>query len=200
MHDYGGYKALFRDGITELGCRVHARRKFFEQYQASGSALAKEALAHIAELYRIEEDAAGIDASARLTHRQQHAMPVLHAFKAWRVEQRKTTVGQSNTAKAMDYPVKRWDALARYVEDGRYPINNNPVENAIRPIALGCKNWLCAGRRTADIMSLLATTKANGLDPHAWLTDVLTRLPTTRDRDINTLLPLIGQWQPTPEG
>jgi transposase len=201
VDDYGGYKALFRNGITELGCWVHARRKFFEQYQASGSALAKEALARIAELYRIEADAAGMEASARLAHRQQHARPVLHAFKAWLVEQRTTTVGQSNTAKAMDYTLKRWDALARYVEDGRYPIDNNPVENAIRPIALGRKNWMFvgaerAGRRAADIMGLLATAKANGLDPHAWLTDVLTRLPTTLDRDIHTLLPLAGHWQP----
>ena len=160
-------------------------------------------MARIAELYRIEEEAAGMDASARLAHRQQHAMPVLHAFKAWLIEQRKTTVGQSNTAKAMDYTLKRWDALARYVEDGRYPIDNNLVENAIRPIALGRKNWMFvgaerAGQRAAAIMGLLATAKANGLDPHAWLTDVLTRLPTTLDRDIHTLLPLPGHWQPTP--
>jgi len=198
VDDYVGYKALFRDGITELGCWVHARRKFFEQYQASGSALAKEGLARIAVLYRIEEEAAGMDASARLAHRQQHAVPVLHAFKAWLIEQRKTTVGQSNTAKAMDYTLKRWDALARYAEDGRYPIDNNPIENAIRPIALGRKNWMFvgaerAGRHAADIMGLLATAKANGLDSHAWLTDVLTRLPTTLDRDIHTLLPLAGQ-------
>lgn len=203
VDDYGGYKALFRDGITELGCWVHARRKFFEQYKASGSALAKEALARIAALYRIEADAASMDAAARLTYRQQHAVPVLHAFKAWLVEQRQTTVSSSNTAKAMDYTLKRWDALARYVDDGRYPIDNNPVENAIRPIALGRKNWMFvgaerAGQRAAAIMGLLATAKANGLDPHAWLTDALTRLPTTLDRDIDTLLPLAGYWQPIP--
>lgn len=202
VDDYGGYKALFRHGITELGCWVHARRKFFEQYKASGSALAKEALARIAELYRLEAEAAPMDASARQAYRQQHAAPVLRAFKTWLVEQRQTTVGQSNTAKAMDYTLKRWEALARYVEDGRYPIDNNPVENAIRPIALGRKNWMFvgaerAGQRAAAIMGLLATAKANGLDPHAWLTDVLTRLPTTLDRDIDTLLPLRGHWQTT---
>jgi len=113
--------------------------------------------------------------------------------------------GDDARAKAMDYTLKRWDALARYVEDGRYPIDNNPVENAIRPIALGRKNWLFvgaerAGRRAADIMGLLATAKANGLDPHAWLTDVLTRLPITLDRDISTLLPLPGHWVAAPAG
>lgn len=81
------------------------------------------------------------------------------------------------------------------MDDGRYPIDNNAIENAIRPIALGRKNWLFAGseqagKRAAAIMSLSATTKANGIDPYMWLTETLTRLPTTRDRDIDTLLPL----------
>ena len=97
--------------------------------------------------------------------------------------------------KAIDYALRRWPALARVVDDGAFPIDNNPIENAIRPIAVGRKNWLFAGsetaaRRAAAIMSLLATAKANGLEPHAWLTDVLTRLPTTKDRDIESLLPL----------
>jgi hypothetical protein len=83
----------------------------------------------------------------------------------------------------------------RFLDDGAWPIDNNPIENAIRPIAIGRKNWLfagseTAGRRAAAITSLLATAKANGLEPHAWLTDVLTRLPTTKDRDIDSLLPL----------
>lgn len=108
-------------------------------------------------------------------------------------------VGNSGTANAIDYTLKRWPVLARYLDDGRYPIDNNPIENAIRPVALGRKNWLfagseTAGQRAAAIMSLLATAKANGRDPHAWLTDVLTRLPTTKDRDIDTLLP--HRWQP----
>ena len=95
----------------------------------------------------------------------------------------------------MDYTLKRWPALVRYVDQGHCPIDNNPIENAIRPIALGRKNWMFvgaerAGHRAAAIMGLLATAKANGLEPQAWLTDVLTRLPATKDRDIDTLLPL----------
>lgn len=203
VDDYGGYKALFRNGITELGCWVHVRRKFYEQYKASGSVLAQEALARIALLYRIEEAAAQMEAPARQAYRQQHALPVLQAFKAWLIEQRRTTVNNSKTAQAMDHTLKRWDALVRYVDDGRYPIDNNPVENAIRPVALGRKNWLFvgaerAGQRAAAIMGLLATAKANGFDPHAWLSDVLTRLPTTLDRDIDTLLPVAGHWQAMP--
>ena len=103
-------------------------------------------------------------------------------------------LGNTGLAGAIAYTQKRWNALARVVEDGRYPIDNNPAENAIRPIALGRKNWLftgseSAGQRAAAIMSLLATAKANGLDPYAWLVDVLTRLPTTLDKHLDSLLP-----------
>jgi hypothetical protein len=98
----------------------------------------------------------------------------------------------------MDYTLRRWPALARCLEHGEYPIDNNAIENAIRPIALGRKNWLfagslTAGERAANIMSLIATAKANGHDPYAYLKDVLTRLPSTLDRDIATLLP--HRWQ-----
>jgi len=195
VDDYGGYKALFRAGVTELGCWAHGRRKFFEQHQASGSLIAKEALDRIGELYGIEEACRTMDAQARYAYRQHHAQPQLTALKTWLDEQRRTVLGNSGTANAMDYTLRRWPALARYVEDGHYPIDNNRCENAIRPIALGRKNWLFvgaerAGHRAAAIMGLLATAKANGLDPHAWLTDTLDRLPTTLDRDIDTLLPL----------
>lgn len=199
VDDFAGYKALFAQGVTELGCWAHARRKFFDLHAASGSEVAREALARIAPLYRIEAQAHELDADQRHAHRQQHALPRLQSLKAWLDEVRPQVAGNSGTAKALDYTLRRWQALVRYVEDGTYPIDNNPIENAIRPVALGRKNWLfagsqTAGRRAAAIMSLLATAKANGHDPHAWLTDVLTRLPTTLDRDIDTLLP--HRWQP----
>ncbi|MCE3002574.1 MAG: transposase, partial [Xanthomonadaceae bacterium] len=108
-------------------------------------------------------------------------------------------LGASGTRNAIDYTLKRWPALMRYLDDGRHPIDNNPIENAIRPIALGRKNWLFAGseragERAAIIMGLLATAKANGHEPHAWLSEVLTRLPTTKDSEIGTLLP--HTWRP----
>jgi transposase len=150
-------------------------------------------------LYRVEAEAKAMTDEDRHTHRQQHAVPALRAIKTWLDELRPQVAGSSGTANAIDYTLRRWDALARYADDGSFPIDNNPIENAIRPIALGRKNWLfagseTAGKRAAAIMSLLATAKANGHEPQAWLTDVLTRLPTTLVRDIATLLP--HTWQP----
>jgi transposase len=199
VDDYAGYKHLFAAGITELGCWAHARRKFFDLHKASSSPIAQEALTRIAALYRSEAETADLDVAARHAHRQQHAAPILAALKAWLDRIRPTVAGNSGTSKAIDYTLRRWPALTRYLDDGRYPIDNNPIENAIRPIALGRKNWLFAGSETAGIraaaiMSLLATAKANGHDPHAWMSDVLTRLPMTLDRDIQTLLPY--GWKP----
>ena len=199
VDDFSGYKALFCTGITELGCWAHARRKYYDLHQASGSPVAQEALTRIAALYRVEAAARDLSAEDRMAYRQEHAAPLLQSLKVWLDALRPTVPGASGTAKAIDYTLRRWSALTRYLEDGRDPIDNNRIENAIRPIALGRKNWLFAGseragQRAAAIMSLLATAKANGHDPHAWLTDVLTRLPTTLDRDIGTLLPT--SWKP----
>lgn len=195
VDDYGGYKALFADGITELGCWAHARRKFVDVHKASASPLAQEAVRRIGELYAIEAKLRDRDAAARHRERQRHLAPKLDELKRWLDELSTTVLGNSGLAGAVGYTLKRWSALARILDDGRHPIDNNPIENAIRPIAIGRKNWLfagseTAGQRAAAIMSLLATAKANGLEPHAWLTDTLTRLPTTKDRDIDSLLPL----------
>jgi transposase len=199
VDDYSGYKALFQGGITELGCWAHARRTFFDAHKASKSLIAEEAIRRIAGLYRIEAEARDLDADARHEYRRRHARPLLDAFKDWLDDLRPNVLGNTGVRKAIDYTLKRWSALVRYLDDGGYPIDNNPIENAIRPIAVGRKNWLfagseTAGKRAAAIMSLLATAKANGIDPHAWLTDVLTRLPTTLDRDIGDLLP--NSWKP----
>lgn len=194
VDDFAGYKALFESGLTELGCMAHARRKFFDLHQANQSTHALEALERIGELYRIEAAARDMSPEDRRGYRLQHARPRLDAFHAWLVTLRQAALGGSGLVKAIDYSLKRWSALTRYVNDGRYPIDNNPIENAIRPIALGRKNWLfvgseSAGRRAAAVMSLLATAKANGHDPHAWLLHVLTRLPTTLNSRIGELLP-----------
>ena len=198
VDDYSGYKALF-PRITELGCWAHARRKFVDLHKASGSLIANEAIQRIAALYRSEAQADELDLDERWRWRQQHAKPVIDDLKRWLDTTRPQVLGASGTLTAIDYTLKRWAALTRYLDDGRFPIDNNPIENAIRPIALGRKNWLfagseTAGRRAAAIMSLLATAKANGHEPHAWLTDVLTRLPTTLNRNIGELLP--HRWQP----
>jgi transposase len=199
VDDFGGYKALFPT-ITELACWAHARRKFFELAESGASPRAHEILDPIAQLYRIEAEAKGLDPPERAQYRRRYAQPVLERIRRWIDDLRPKVLGNSGLARAMDYTHKRWAALVRYLDDGRYPIDNNPVENAIRPIALGRKNWLFtgsprAGQRTAAIMSLIATAKNNGHDPHAYLKDVLARLPTTKDRDIGALLP--HRWQPT---
>lgn len=199
VDDYAGYKALFTNGVTELACWAHARRKFVDLEKASGSEIAKEAIRRIARLYRIEEEAKDLDPDARHAYRQQHAAPHVADLHIWLRDLHPKVLGSSGTAKAISYSLKRWPALARYLDDGRHPIDNNPIENAIRPIALGRKNWLFAGsepagKRAAAIMSLIATAKACGHDPHAWLSDILERLPTTLDRDIAGLLP--QSWTP----
>lgn len=202
VDDYAGYKALFANGVTELACWAHARRKFVDLEKASGSEIAREAIRRIARLYRIEEEAKDLDPEARHACRHQHAAPQVAGLHDWLRAMHPKVLGSSGTAKAIGYSLKRWPALARYLDNGSHPIDNNPIENAIRPIALGRKNWLFAGsepagKRAAAIMSLIATAKACGHDPHAWLSDVLERLPTTLDRDIGGLLP--QSWKPLAE-
>jgi hypothetical protein len=178
---------------------VHVRRKFVEVAQASGSPLAQEAVERIGALYRIEAEAKdqGLQGEALRAYRQQHATPRLTELQDWLQTLGLKALKNSGLAKAVNHALGRWPALLRYLDDAGRPIDNNPIENAIRPITLGRKNWLFiggtnAGPRAAAIMSLVATAKANGLCPQAWLTDVLTRLPTTRNRDIDSLLPIEG--------
>ena len=122
------------------------------------------------------------------------AVPLLAQMKAWLLQTRVNTANGGALAKAIDYSLRRWEALSGYANSGHLPIDNNPIENAIRPIAIGKKNWLFAGseragKRAAAIQSLFATAKRNHLDPHAWLKDVLEKLPTWPNRRIDELLP-----------
>ena len=194
VDDYSGYKALFTAGATELACLAHLRRKFFDVHAASGSPVAEEALRRIAQLYAIEQQGAGMTPPQRLLLRQQKAVPILTDLHAWLLATQRTVAVGSGTARAIDHALKRWPALQRYVSSGSLPIDNNPVENAIRPIAIGKKNWLFtgserAGRRAAAIQSLFATAKLNGLDPARWLADTLEKLPTCPNSRIDSLLP-----------
>src|SRR5476649_1737365 len=140
VDDYVGYKALFTDGPTELACLAHIRRKFFDVHAASGSPAAEEALRRIAALYAIEQQGAGLDPPQRLALRQRLSVPALDDLHAWLLKIGRTIATGSSTAKAIDHALKRWPALARYADSGSLPIDNNPVENAIRPIAIGKNN------------------------------------------------------------
>lgn len=195
VDDYGGYKVLFTQGIAELACLAHMRRKFFDLHSANQSPIATEALKRIAELYALEQNAQDMTSNERQQLRQTHAQPKLEAFHMWLQQTRLSVANGSGTAKAIDYSLKRWTAFIRYAENGVLPIDNNPIENAIRPIAIGKKNWLFAGseragKRAAAIQSLLGTAKLNGIEPMTWLKDTLEKLPTWPNSRIDALLPL----------
>lgn len=199
VDDYAGYKHGFSQGITEIGCLAHARRKFFDLHVANQSQLARQALDYIGELYEIERETKAMDATERWRIRQQKAKPIADKLHAWMLAQRLRVPDGSGTARALDYSLKRWVALTRYLGDGQIPIDNNHIEQQIRPIALGRRNWLFAGslragKRAAAVMSLIQSAKLNGHDPYAYLKDILTRLPTHKASQIDELLP--HNWQP----
>ena len=180
--DFGGYKALFKSGITEAGCMAHARRKFHELWANHSSQIAGEVLDLYARLYDVEREASLLDPAQRLAIRQTQAKPVVDALHQWLLVQRQRVPGGGATIKAIEYSLNRWSALTHYLNDPRVPIDNNWVENQIRPIALGRKNWmfagsLRAGKRAAAIMSLIHSARLNGHDPYGYMKDVLERLP-----------------------
>ena len=193
--DYAGYKALFASGqVIEGGCWAHARRKFHAIYEANNSPVAEQALRQIQLLYQHEAMAKALSPPERLTYRHEHMRPVLDAFDTWLRAQQTLVPPNSAIAKAIQYTVNNWTALTRLLDNAQMPIDNNAVENLIRPLAIGRKNWLfagseIAGRRGAAIMSLIHSARLNGLDPQAYLRDVLERLPTHKAKDIDELLP-----------
>ncbi|WP_175108537.1 IS66 family transposase, partial [Pararobbsia alpina] len=198
--DYTGYKALFAQGVTELGCMAHSRRKFFDLHATNKSEIAQVALEHIGQLYEIERQVQALEPTERLALRQERARRVADELHQWMTQQRARVSEGSAIAKALDYSLRRWAALMRYLDDPQVPIDNNWCENQIRPIALGRKNWLFsgslrAGKRAAAIMSLVQSAKLNGHDPYAYLKDVLMRLPTHAASRIEELLP--HRWRPS---
>lgn len=195
------YDALYRlhPGVVEVGCWAHARRKFFEIAVAAEKSgqrvLAHEAVELIADLFEIERQAKDLGDHERTELRQREAVPKLQLIKDWCEHNVLKVLPKSPTSGAVAYLLKHWTALNRYTEDGRIAIDNNAAERALRKIAVGRKNWLFAGsekggRACAICTSLIETAKAHGHNPLAYLTDVLTRLPTTLNQDIDSLLPM----------
>ena len=197
--DFSGYKQLMTQGVTEVGCLAHARRKFFDLHASNKSQIAQSALEQIARIYDIEREIKELPTDARQRIRLEKSKPLLDALHQWMILHRQRITDGSATAKALDYSLRRWGALTRFVQNGHLPIDNNHIENQIRPIAIGRNNWLFAGslragKRGAAVMSLIQSAKLNGHDPYAYLKDVLTRLPTQRNSMIGELLP--HRWQP----
>ena len=188
---YNGFDKIA--SITTYGCWAHARRHVYNA-RTSDPARATHALEQIGQLYAIERALREKKASAshRVRVRQEESVPILKALKAWL--EANQGFPRSPWGQAVAYSLNRWDRLCRYTEDGRIEIDNNLVENSIRPIALGRKNYLFAGshaaaQRAAVIYSLLGTCKQHGVNPQEWLTDVLTRIPTHPMQQVRALLP-----------
>src|SRR5215211_6360728 len=201
---YGGFKSLLAgrppDEIRLAFCWAHCRRRFYELHQATGSPLATEALHRIGELYAIEAEVRSCPADDRRAARQERSKPLVEALHAWLTAQLGRVSGKSALAEAIRYALRHWPGLALFLEDGRVELDTNIVERAIRPITLGRKNALFAGsdsgaRHWAIVASLVATAKLNGVEPQAWLTDVLERMVSgrTQAHELEQLLP--WAWQ-----
>jgi hypothetical protein len=158
--------------IQEAGCWAHARRKFFDLHANNKSLIAYQALEQIGQLYDLERQAQHMDGPNRLRLRQDESAKIILKLHAWLLAQRGKVPEGSATARAIDYSLRRWTALTQFLSNGQLPIDNNWIENQMRPIALGRKNWLFAGsfragQRAAAVMSLIQSAKLNGHDPHA---------------------------------
>ncbi|MEQ8784573.1 MAG: IS66 family transposase [Roseibium album] len=194
---YAGFKVLYEakpPKVMEAACMAHVRRKFFEQVGNGPAPIAEDVLQRIGTLYDIEKAIRGSPPDERLKLRQTKSKPMFEALCHWLKARLTEVSGKSGTAEAIRYALNRWQALGRFLEDGTIEIDNNAVERSIRPIALGRKNWLFAGsdkggERAAGILSLIETAKLNGLDPEAYLRDVLTRIADHPVNRIDELLP-----------
>lgn len=191
---FAGCDALYARGdIFEAACWAHARRKFFEIHQAQGSPIATEALKRIAALYAIEAELRGKPPDVRQQGRAR-AKPILDAFHVWLLDTRRQLSQKSGLANAIGYALNHWQALIRYVSDGRIEIDNNAAERALRAVALGRKNFLFAGsdaggERAAALYSLIGSARLNGLDPEAYLRFVIARIADYPVNRVSDLLP-----------
>lgn len=185
--------------VAEVGCWAHVRRGFHDEWTRHKSRTAKEALDRIGALFDIERPISGAPPDIRHGVRQRAARPRVDELAGWFDEQLKKLPGKSDLARAIRYARSRWQALTRYIDDGRLEISNNAAENQIRPAALGRKNWLfcgsdAGGARAAAFYTLVRTARLNGVEPEAWLTDVIARIGAHPINRLDELLP--WNWQP----
>lgn len=198
---YAGFRDLYEPRklnepptILEAACWAHARRKFFDLTASGPAPVAEETLRRIGELYDIEQTIRGEPPDVREAARHHKSKPKVEALRQWLDENLKRLPQKSGTAEAIRYALSRWTSLCRFLDDGTIEIDNNAAERSIRPIALGRKNWLFAGslrggERAAAILSLIETVKLNGLDPEAYLRDILTRIADHPINKVGELLP-----------
>ena len=202
---YKGYAKLYDRGpdgtarFREAACWAHLRRDFHDVWTTTKAEIAREALDRIGALYDIERDIAGLPAETRLAGRQRLSRPKVEAFFAWSEAQLPRIPGKSELARAFRYGLSRKPGLSLFLDDGRVGIDNNPAERALRPIGIGRKNWLFAGADTgaktlARAMTIIETAKMNGLDPQAYLADILARIHDHKINRLEELLP--WNWAP----
>jgi transposase len=211
---YAGFKALAgeqkerkEDAVQFAFCWAHVRRKFFDFHHATGSPIAAEALRRIAELYQIEARIRGRPPDERAPIRQAESRPLVEAMKTWLEGELARVSAKSALAEAIRYALRHWKGLGLFLEDGRVEIDSNTVERTIRPIKLGAKNHLFAGsdggaESWAVIASLIQTAKLNGVEPFAYLRDVLERIISARTKanELSSLLPWAWKASQTQAG
>jgi transposase len=193
---YSGYNPVYAGGATHVGCMMHVRRYFFEA-RLNDPERAHEALARIRALYAVEQEAKqkGLTGPALAAYRQQHAGPILTAFADWLADQRPRVLPKSSIGEAFTYATNQWPTLGVYLTDGRLAIDNAAAEQAIRPLAVGRRNWLHLGgdgglKPTAVLLSISASIKRQGANPWVYLKHVLKELPARPpDVDLTDLLP-----------
>jgi transposase len=198
---YAGYNAVATaQKLTHLGCWAHARRYFFEaqKIQPKGTrGKADQALTLIQKLYRIEAEVKEAGPTERFWQRIKHSKPILDQLRQWLDKCLEHPIKQGKFAEAVTYLHNQWPKLIRYIENGAWPIDNNRAENAIRPFVIGRKNWLFSAspkgaEASANLYSLIETAKANGLEPGAYLKELLEKLPLAKSvEDIEALLPWV---------
>ncbi len=196
---HAGFNALYAPGrepgpISEAACWAHGRRKLFKLAEVARAPLAVEAVRRIDAIFAAERAINGQSAAERLAVRRERIAPLVTDFEAWMRGQRGRLSRHADLAKAMDYMLKRWAAFTRFLDNGRICLTNNAAERELRGIALGRKAWLFAGsdrggERAAAMYSLIATAKLNGVDPRAWLADVLARIADHPASRLHELLP-----------
>jgi transposase len=192
---YAGFNDLYRSGaIKEVACMAHIRRKFVDVFQSQGLQVAEDGIRRIAELYAVEKDVRGLPPEDRVRLRQSRSKPILDDLEAWLAAQLPRIPGKSELAKAIRYALTRIKKLRPYLDHGFLEIDNNSAERAMKPVAIGRKNFLFigspgGGKAAAIAYTLIETAKLNGVDPQAWLTWVLGRITDHKINRIDELLP-----------
>jgi len=178
---YAGYDGLYRNGVTEVACWAHFRRKIFDLHERLPTPLTTDILERIGALYAVETEVRGQPPDIRHRARQEHSKPLVAALREVLDTALRRLSPKSDMAKAIAYGTRRWPALSRFIDDGRLEIDNNIAERALRGVAIGRRNWLFAGsraggERAAALYTVIQTCKAGGVDPQAYIADVIARI------------------------